>query len=215
MDGSGSRLFRPVGTYTIVAMVSRFRSLPVLSEDWERAVCVVAHPDDLEYGAASAVSRWTDLGKQVSYLLATSGEAGIDALPPEKTGPLGGGITNQADHRAVGLAVLDAARDAGNRWVFPELLGEGLEPWNGVRFAGFSNSARITHGVDVTEHLDRGIASLRTHAAYMDGLGEAAFDPAEMLTGAAEFHGSRLGVRFGVAFEVYEIKPGTATAVQP
>ena len=33
---------------------------------------------------------------------------------------------NQADHRVAGLATLDAVRDAGNRWVFPELLDEGL-----------------------------------------------------------------------------------------
>ena len=26
-----------------------------VNEDWERAVAIVAHPDDLEYGAASAV----------------------------------------------------------------------------------------------------------------------------------------------------------------
>ena len=25
-----------------------------------------------------------------------------------------------------------ASRDAGNRWVFPELLDEGLEPWSGM-----------------------------------------------------------------------------------
>ncbi len=30
-----------------------------LPEDWERALCVAAHPDDLEYGMASAVARWT------------------------------------------------------------------------------------------------------------------------------------------------------------
>ena len=50
-----------------------------------------------------------------------------------------GGITNQADHRAVGLASLDAARDAGNRWIFPELAilfdvhvlaFEGPPPWH-------------------------------------------------------------------------------------
>ncbi len=28
-----------------------------MPEDWERAVAVVAHPDDLEYGAAAAVAR--------------------------------------------------------------------------------------------------------------------------------------------------------------
>jgi len=53
-------------------------------EDWERALAIVAHPDDMEYGAASAVARWTDQGKTVTYVLATRGEAGIDALAPEE-----------------------------------------------------------------------------------------------------------------------------------
>src|SRR5580700_10225646 len=52
-------------------------------EDWERAVAVVAHPDDLEYGASSAIARWTAQGKEVSYVLVTSGEAGIDGLEPD------------------------------------------------------------------------------------------------------------------------------------
>jgi LmbE family N-acetylglucosaminyl deacetylase len=30
---------------------------------------VVAHSDDLEYGAASAVARWTSQGKQINYLM--------------------------------------------------------------------------------------------------------------------------------------------------
>src|SRR5919108_5564924 len=40
--------------------------LAILPEDWQRALAVVAHPDDLEYGAASAVARWTAQGKAVS-----------------------------------------------------------------------------------------------------------------------------------------------------
>ena len=44
----------------------------------------------------------------------------------------GPGMVNQADHRAVGLATLDAVADAGNRWLHRDLLDEGLEPWNGV-----------------------------------------------------------------------------------
>ena len=59
-----------------------------MPEDWDRAVAVVAHPDDLEYGAASAVARWTGQGKQVSYLLATRGEAGIAGMAPDRVGPL-------------------------------------------------------------------------------------------------------------------------------
>ncbi|MGW3403026.1 PIG-L family deacetylase, partial [Streptomyces zhihengii] len=28
-------------------------------DDWQRALAVVAHPDDLEYGPALAVAAWT------------------------------------------------------------------------------------------------------------------------------------------------------------
>src|SRR5215469_3918843 len=59
-----------------------------IPEDWETAVAVVAHPDDLEYGVASAVARWTGQGKKVSYLLATRGEAGIAGTAPATAGPL-------------------------------------------------------------------------------------------------------------------------------
>src|SRR5438270_5087787 len=59
-----------------------------MPEDWDRAVAVVAHPDDLEYGVASAVARWTGQGKQVSYLLVTRGEAGIAGMAPDQVGPL-------------------------------------------------------------------------------------------------------------------------------
>ena len=53
-----------------------------------RAVAVVAHPDDLEYGAAAAVARWTRQGKQCRYVLATRGEAGIAGMDPAEVGPL-------------------------------------------------------------------------------------------------------------------------------
>ena len=59
-----------------------------LNEDWQRALAIVAHPDDLEYGAASAIARWTDQGKTVIYSLVTSGEAGIDGMDPAEAGPL-------------------------------------------------------------------------------------------------------------------------------
>src|SRR5215213_5273076 len=56
--------------------------LAPIDESWSTALCVVAHPDDLEFGAAAAVARWTDAGKSVSYCMVTSGEAGIDGLEP-------------------------------------------------------------------------------------------------------------------------------------
>ena len=59
-----------------------FSSFTFLDEDWERALCVVAHPDDMEFGAAAAVARWTGQGKRVVYCMVTSGEAGIDGMVP-------------------------------------------------------------------------------------------------------------------------------------
>lgn len=56
--------------------------------DWQRALVVVAHPDDPEYGMAAAVNRWTREGKEVDYLLASSGEAGIEGMDPSKAGPV-------------------------------------------------------------------------------------------------------------------------------
>ena len=56
--------------------------------DINRVLCVVAHPDDMEYGGSAAVAKWTDEGKEVAYLLLTRGEAGIRNMPPEQVAPL-------------------------------------------------------------------------------------------------------------------------------
>jgi LmbE family N-acetylglucosaminyl deacetylase len=62
--------------------------LTLIDPDVGRVLAVVAHPDDLEYGASAAIARWTDAGRDVAYVLVTQGEAGINALPPERCGPL-------------------------------------------------------------------------------------------------------------------------------
>ena len=62
-------------------------SVDAVPEDWERGLAIVAHPDDLEYGASADVSTWTRRGVEVAYLLLTSGEAGMQT-PPEEVGPL-------------------------------------------------------------------------------------------------------------------------------
>ncbi|MEP6816653.1 MAG: PIG-L deacetylase family protein [Marmoricola sp.] len=235
--------------------------LDALPEDWERALCVVAHPDDLEFGAAAAVARWTGQGKWVGYTMMTSGEAGIDGMAPEEcrrvreaeevesarivgvdtvdfleqpdgileygvalrrviaesvrrhrpdivvTGNFhatwGGRNLNQADHIATGRAVLDAVRDAGNRWVFPEQITGGLEPWGGVKAVWAFGSPQSTHAVDTTDTFDAGVDSLEAHAAYIEGLGWENWDPREFLEGMARATGQRLGVAFAAPFEVF------------
>ena len=238
------------------------KKLTPLDENWQRALAVVAHPDDLEYGAASAVARWTSQGKDIGYLLATRGEAGIDSMPPAEVGSLreqeernsahlvgvrtvefldcvdgvieyglplrrdiaravrkhrpevlitlnfeltwGGAILNMADHRWLGLAVLDAARDAANRWIFPELLDEGLQPWGGVKKVLITGSANATHAVDVTGFLNQGIASLQAHRAYLENL-SGDFNPDSFLRQNAAATGERYGCEYAVAFEVITI----------
>jgi LmbE family N-acetylglucosaminyl deacetylase len=228
-----------------------------MPEDWERAVAVVAHPDDLEYGAASAVARWTSQGKKVSYLLATRGEAGIAGMPPAQVGALRveeerrsaaivgvsevefldhadglveygiplrrdlaaafrrlrpdvvitmnfdltwteEGPVNHADHRAVGLAVLDACRDAANEWVFPE----AGPPCPSITAAYVMASSEPTHFVDVTETIHLGIASLREHRAYIEGLNRE-FDPDEFLRSMAGYVGLGAGVEYAVSMHRY------------
>jgi LmbE family N-acetylglucosaminyl deacetylase len=62
--------------------------LEPLPEDWERGLAIVAHPDDMEYGAAAAVARWTAQGKWIGYALVSDGEAGIKSTAPEQAGPI-------------------------------------------------------------------------------------------------------------------------------
>jgi LmbE family N-acetylglucosaminyl deacetylase len=240
-----------------------FPSTPIepLREDWDTALAVVAHPDDLEYGTAAAIARWTAAGKKVVYCLLTSGEAGIDGMTPEEAAPVredeerasaavvgvteveflgfadgvlenslelrkavsasirrhrpdviitgyfgrtwGPGFFNQADHINAGLAVVDAIPAAANRWIFRELLDDGLEPWKGVR-ALLVGSPDGTHGVDVTDFMDAGVRSLQEHKAYLEGLGDPDFDAKPFLEGFAATTGARLGVPFAVAFEIYK-----------
>jgi LmbE family N-acetylglucosaminyl deacetylase len=238
--------------------IERLEQLP---EDWQRALCVVAHPDDMEFGAAAAVARWTGQGKEVTYCMVTSGEAGIDGLGPDEcrtvreaeqvasaevvgvpevvflglpdgileygvplrreiahvvrryrpeiviTGNFqatwGGRNLNQADHIATGRAVLDAVRDAGNRWVFNEQLVDGLEPWADVRAVWAFGSPDSMHAVDTTDTFDAGVASLEAHGAYIDGLGWVDFDAREFLEGMARQTGQRLGTPFAAPFEVF------------
>ncbi|MFF0297960.1 PIG-L deacetylase family protein [Kitasatospora sp. NPDC004615] len=231
-----------------------------LDEDWESALAIVAHPDDMEYGAAAAVARWTGQGKRVSYLMVTSGEAGIDGLEPAQCRPIrereqvesaavvgvdtveflgypdgiveyglplrrdlarairrhrpdivittnfrdtyGGVFPNQADHIAVGRATLDAVRDAGNRWVFRELMVSGHQPWNGVRQLWAAGSPDGLHAVDTTDTFAAGVASLEAHRAYLEGLGGQMANAAEFLESMGRAAGSRFGTAFAASFEV-------------
>jgi LmbE family N-acetylglucosaminyl deacetylase len=230
--------------------------LEAFPEDWERGLAVVAHPDDMEYGAAAAVARWTAQGKHIAYALVSDGEAGISTMAPSEVGPLrrdeqiascrvvgvtdveflgwpdggiveglalradlatairrhrpdvvlsinfreswGGPSWNHADHRAVGRALLDAVRDAGNPWLFQD-RGPA---WDGVQFVAFSGSPQPTHAVETTDTFTLGVQSLEAHRVYLDHLAGDMASPSEFLAGAARATGEQVGVEFAASFEI-------------
>jgi LmbE family N-acetylglucosaminyl deacetylase len=203
-----------------------------MPDDWQRALVVAAHPDDIEYGLAAAVAAWTAAGKEVHYLLATRGEAGMAGVPPAEAGPLREdeerrsaavvGVTevefldhrdgvlvagpelrrdlagairrhrpelvvtgyfgatwtppgvspayvNSADHRALGQSVLDSVADASNEWIFPELTEE---PWRGVQYIAVAELTDSPHEVDVTDQVEKAVASLCEHRRYLELLSD-------------------------------------------
>ena len=114
-----------------------------------------------------------------------------------------GGGWNSADHRNSGRATMDAIGDAGNRWIFPELIESGLEPWNGVKYVAIGGSPNASHGVDISGTFDAGVASLEAHRAYLEGLGDHPMaDARGVLEWIADMNAPRFGGKRATAFEL-------------
>src|SRR5690625_925547 len=215
-------------------------------EGIDRMLCVVAHPDDMEYGASAAVAEWTARGVEVAYLLLAAGEAVIRGRAPADVAPLRAheqrraceivGVRdltildfpdgllepslatrahiakeirrfrpqavmcttwelevpwglNHVDHRAAGMATVDAIRDADNPWIFTEQLTGGVEAWGATWL--LVTGTRPTHVIEVSEDsVDRGVASLNAHAAYLAALPD--HPPARDIVEGAVGEGARL-----------------------
>ena len=226
----------------------------------DRVLCVVAHPDDMEYGGSAAVAELTARGVEVAYLLLTAGEAGIRDRAPAEVGPLrareqqaacdvvgvseltildlpdglvehsietrrliaheirrfrpdavftmtwdleaGWGL-NHADHRATGLAVVDAIRDADNPWLFREQLSDGLTAWKTTWL--LATMHRPTHAIEVSgAATERGIASLAAHRDYLAALPDHP-TPHDLVTGVLTGGGEQAGVRFALPVHAYRM----------
>ena len=226
-----------------------------------RVLCVVAHPDDMEYGTSAAVAELTAAGVQVSYLLISAGEAGIRGHTPEQTARIrrqeqqlacesvGVGALdildfpdgliqptlelrqaiasqirhfrpeavmtmtwelevdwglNHADHRHVGLATVDAIRDADNPWLFPELLEQGLEPWT-TRHLWVAATPNPTAAIPVSaDAVDRAVASLSCHQFYLNSLTKHPA-PEDFIPQLLRAGGQAAGTDYAVTFTVYEL----------
>jgi LmbE family N-acetylglucosaminyl deacetylase len=80
------------------------------------------------------------------------------------------------DHLAAGEATVRAVYPAAeNRFAWPELLDEGLEPWK-VTELWLSGQEDLPHAVDITDRFERKVRALQAHASQTahqgDGLRE-------------------------------------------
>lgn len=223
----------------------------------ERALVVVAHPDDAEYGISAAVAMWTEQNIEVGYLLVTAGEAGMQRPPIEArqvraaeqraacdivgvnhlqildfpdglveygielrkaiayeirtfkpdiviTGSgdlqVGWGL-DHADHRAVGLATVDAVRDAGNQWLFTEQFHDGLRPWNSNTI--LLTGTNPTHFVEVSDSaVTKAVASLAAHSEYLADLPDHPA-PQDFVPEMLQDVGTFAGVPYAMGFAKY------------
>ncbi len=139
----------------------------------QRALAVIAHPDDAEFWAGGTIAAWTAEGVEVSYLVLTDGEAGgFDPSVPRSEIPR---IRRAEQHKAAAvLGVSDVwflGRDEGRllatspelhvelvraiRRVRPQRIITWSPEWNWQRF-------RSCH----PDHLATGTLTL--HAVYPD-----------------------------------------------
>ena len=104
-------------------------------EEFSRALAVMAHPDDVDFGAAGTIAQWTAQGVEVTYCIVTNGDAGgfDHSVPRSEIG-----VIRQAEQRA-------AAKEVG------------VED---VRFLGYSDG-RLEVSLDVRRDIARIIREVR------------------------------------------------------
>lgn len=191
-------------------------------------LAVFAHPDDIEFGCAGTIARWTRAGCRAAYLLLTSGDVGIaqagmtkararEIREAEQTAAAqlagvneviylrepdgmlqatlelrkkivreirrfqpevvicgdptvvwaGDNYINHPDHRAAGLAAIDAIFPAaGQPNLFEELAEEGLSAHK-VRKVYVNSWDNADVYVAIDETIDIKVAALRAHASQM------------------------------------------------
>jgi LmbE family N-acetylglucosaminyl deacetylase len=222
------------------------------AKDNPRVLMIAAHPDDPEYGCAGTVARWAADGREITYLLLTSGDKGskdpkirpgalVTLREKEQTAAarkLGvkelvflrrpdGMLENSLDlrrdivavirrirpwrvltidpwrhyqthpdHRAAGMAAMDAVYAAKQVNLFAEQLSEGVEPWR-VKEVYLFWTDNADFWVDISGVIGRRVSSLLAHKSQVKG--DRKGHEAWIRKGAAE-----VAKKAGVAFTYAE-----------
>jgi len=216
-----------------------------------RVLVIGAHPDDPEFGCAATVAKWAAAGKEIHYLLLTSGDKGSHN-PAERPGQVAAkreeeqrgaakalGVTSvkflhypdgmvennmalrghlcglvrrfkpdivlaidpwrpyqlHPDHRAAGMAALDAVWAAREWYLFPEQL-VGEDPWR-VSEVYLYWTGDPNHWEDVSSSIETRIEALSHHDSQINGRVDKVRE--RILKGAAET-GEAQGYAYAEAF---------------
>jgi LmbE family N-acetylglucosaminyl deacetylase len=117
---------------------------------------------------------------------------------------VGRGYINHPDHRAVGDAVLAVVScDAPTRPQFPELLDDGLEPFEVPALWLASEGGE--HLVDIGETIDLKIKAIRAHTSQIENMGEADVD-ARIRSWASKAAADESEVEYGERFRTFRLR---------
>jgi len=193
----------------------------------QTVMVIGAHPDDPEFGCAATIAKWAAQGRQIDYVLLTSGDKGSHD-PAKRPGEVAalredeqraaakalgvrsvkflhypdGTLENtldlrrhlsglirrrkpdivvtidpwrryqlHPDHRAAGMAALDAIYAAREWYIFPEQLVND-EPWR-VKEIYLFWTDQPDYWEDVTESIDLRIEALLQHDSQVSGRTES------------------------------------------
>lgn len=170
--------------------------LAQIREDEQRAACRVLGIKDVvfldyEDGVLTAT---IDMRRELTRLIRRHRPDAVVCGDPTMRF-YGNRYMNHPDHRVASDVTLDAVfPSAETRFIFPELLAEGLEPHH-VREVWLHGSSRSDTFVDITPTLPVKIQALRQHRSQ---LGD--WDPTAMLKTWAREQGKRKRLRAAEAF---------------
>lgn len=171
------------------------RLVPIREAEQRAACRVLGIADVLFLGGADGVLQPTlDLRRDLTRVIRRLRPDAVVCTDPTVRF-YGNRYMNHPDHRVAADVALDAVfPSAETRFIFPELLKEGLEPHH-VREVWLNGAERADTFVDIADTLDLKIRALREHRSQMGD-----WDPAPMLRGWARRHGARRRLRAAEAF---------------
>lgn len=181
-------------------------------EETKEAAGVIGASEVVWLGYGDGYVEYTlDLRRDIARVFRTYRPHRFMVLDPAST--IEDRFINHPDHRAVGQASLDVVLTAGTTpGHFPELLGEGVEPWRGLQEVWVMGPGAKPVVVDITQTIDRKIEALLCHRSQVGG------GHAEIVAWVREFTartGDPAGYAHAEAFQVIREGPGFHPGEQP